>query len=204
MGRRKQVSDQELLDRAREVFSRDGTGVSSRQLAKEIGVSSAVLFQRFGSMDALVFAAMTPPEPDLPAILSHEGLSGKEQIEQLALGLLGYFRQLVRVLLPLAMHPGFNYETFRADNPDLPLERLQFALVEALEAKRQAGEIRCPDPGMVALNLIAQAHSLAVFEHMGVHQGTFDDAVVRAAAAVLWDGIAPFDGALPVDVGMGG
>ena len=61
MGRHKLIEDDDLLAKARAIFVREGTHVTSRALAKEIGVSTAVLFQRFGSKVELFFAAMTPP-----------------------------------------------------------------------------------------------------------------------------------------------
>lgn len=90
-----------------------------------------------------MFAAMTPPEPDLHAILSHDGLSGKEQIEQLALGLLGTSASSFAFSCPWRCIP----DSTTRPSGQLPLERLQLALVEALEAKRRAGRfaVRTPE-----------------------------------------------------------
>ena len=45
-----------LLARVREIVVREGISVSSREIAKEIGISGSVLFQRFGSAVAYSLA----------------------------------------------------------------------------------------------------------------------------------------------------
>jgi hypothetical protein len=113
------------------------------------------------------------------------------QLEQVALGLLEYFRKLVPVLLPLATHPSFDYEDFRKRHPNSPLETLQVELMRDWEEKRKKREIDCPDVGPVVLNVMAVAYSLAMFERIGVHHGEFSQDIVRKLARLVWRGIAP-------------
>ncbi|MFO0580583.1 MAG: TetR/AcrR family transcriptional regulator [Polyangia bacterium] len=195
MGRRKLIEDDELLARVRAVLIKEGITVSSRQIAEAVGVSSAVLFQRYGSKENLLFAAMTPPAPDMKALLRRSGARehGLAQLQQIAVGLLDYFRQFVAVLAPLANHPSFSYESFRQRQPGSPLEQIIAELTETFEAQRQLGEIDCPDVGVLVLNLIAVAHSLAMFERMGAHHGEFSKPLVADLARLLWSGIAPAD-----------
>jgi len=94
------------------------------------------------------------------------------------------------VLTSLATHPSFHYPTFAERHPNAALEQLIGGLMAAMERRRHNGEIDCPDVGSVVLNLVAVAYSLAMFERMGVHDGAFDQAVVRDLAHVLWRGIA--------------
>jgi AcrR family transcriptional regulator len=193
MGRRKLIEDDELLARVRQVVIREGISVSSRRIAQAVGVSSAVLFQRYGSKENLLFAAMTPPVPDLNALIHRRGGAkhGLPHLQRIAAGLLDYFREFVAVLGPLANHPSFHYESFRKQLPDSPLERLIAELTTTFEAHRKAGEIDCPNVGVLVLQLIAVAHSLAMFERMGAHNGSFSPHVVRDLARLLWTGIAP-------------
>lgn len=194
MGRRKLMEDEALLSRVREIVVRDGIAVSSRKIAKEIGISDSVLFQRFGSKVELLFAAMTPPAPDMSNLLGKDVRRGDTlaQLERLAWGLLEYFRAFVPVILPLAVDPAFNYEAFRKRNPDSTLDRLMVQLMTALEAKRKSGEIDCPDAGEVVLSLVAVTHSLAMFERIGIHgRATFNPSTVRDLVRLLWRGIAP-------------
>jgi AcrR family transcriptional regulator len=195
VGRRKLIEDDQLLGRVREIFVREGINVSSRTIAKEIGISSSVLFQRFGSKVELLFAAMTPPAPDISTLLEQEAPGGRalDHLERISWGLLEYFRKLVPVLLPLATDPSFNFEAFRRRYPNSTLEKLMVELMTVLEGKRRKSEIDCPDAGAVGANLVAVAFSLAMFERIGVHDGPFSQDTVRDIARLLWRGIAPAD-----------
>lgn len=193
MGRHKRIEDVELLAKAREIFLRDGVNVSTRKIAAEIGISNSVLFQRFGTKIELFFAATTPPAPDVTALLasSVEEVFSPAHLEQIALALLDYFRTLVPVMLLLSSHPSFEYEAFRQRHADSPMEKLVSDLMAAMEEQRRRGAIDCADVGPVVLNLVAVAHSLAMFEQIGVHHGHFDEPLVRELARTLWRGIAP-------------
>lgn len=192
MGRHKIIEDDELLARARDIFVKEGINVSSRKIAEQIGISSSVLFQRFGSKEELFFAAMTPPAPDMSAVLEKAVRRGHivDQLEQISVGLVDYYRKVVPVLVPLATHPSFRFDAFRKRHPNSPLEKLTVELISTLEEKRQKGEIECPDVGMLAFHLLAAAHTIAMFEWIGVHE-SFDVAMVRKLVQVLWRGVAP-------------
>jgi AcrR family transcriptional regulator len=194
VGRRKLIEDEDLLAKVRDIVVREGVKVSSRDLAKEIGISSSVLFQRFGSKAELLFAAMTPPAPDISALFGDDS-SGQvlPHLEHIAWGLLLYFRKLIPVVLPLATDPSFNFEAFRKRYPNSALEKLTVELMSAMDEKRRKGDIDCPDVGAACTNLLAVAFSLAMFERMGVHEGAFSQSAVGDLTRVLWRGIAPAD-----------
>lgn len=191
MGRRKLIEDEALLAKVREIVVREGMSVSSHKIAREIGISSAVLFQRFGSKENLLFAAMVPPAPDVEALLGDSGQHPSVQLEQLVQGLLAYFREIVPVMLPLAGQPSFDFEAFRGAHPGSPLEVLIDELMASWEDKHRAGEIDCPDVGALIIHVVAVAHSLAMFERLGVHSGTFQRDIAQRLARLLWRGLAP-------------
>lgn len=62
MGRPKEVTDQQILIAARRCFLEGGAGVSALDIASELGVSHTTIFNRFGSKEALMMAALGPPE----------------------------------------------------------------------------------------------------------------------------------------------
>ena len=59
MGRRKKLSEEELLDRAMHVFRRDGfAGASADVLVRETGASRYNLYSSYGSKEGLFAAAL--------------------------------------------------------------------------------------------------------------------------------------------------
>jgi AcrR family transcriptional regulator len=192
MGRHRQITDEELLEVARSVFVDKGLAVSTREIARRAGISEAVIYQRYGTKADLFFRAMVPPPLDLEKLLAEptEG-SPLETLERVALGMLVYFRELFPILLPMMSHPEFEFEDFARRHPDAPLHRLRTGLVEMLQRMQDRGELG-PQPVLpVALMLFASLHSLAIFERLGAHGGSFDEATVRAMVRSFWRGLAP-------------
>jgi AcrR family transcriptional regulator len=193
MGRRKRVGDDALLAVAREVFVEKGIAASTRDIARRAGISEAVIYQRHPTKAHLFFAAMVPPALNVEALLSapaHDR-SVVEQLEGIALGMMTYFREVVPILLRLVTHPAFDVEQFAQQHPDSPFGRLHLGLMQYLESQRACGRIVAEHVGPAALTLFAALHSLAVLERLGVHGGTFEDAVIRAMVRSLWTGLAP-------------
>ena len=195
MGRPKLIQDDELLAVAREVFIEKGIAASTREIARRAGISEAVIYQRYPTKADLFFAAMVPPALNVEDLLAARAdcLGVLEHLEEIALGMLEYFRELVPILLPLTTHPSFDFEKFVQRHPDSPLSGLRSGLMEYLEAQRKLGTIVAENVGPAALTLFAAVHSLAIFERLGVHGGGFDEAIVRAMVRSLWTGLAPTD-----------
>src|ERR1017187_8018515 len=107
MGRKKTISDADLLAVARTVFVSEGFGASTKKIARRANVSEGVIYQRFANKDELFFAAMIPPPADLTRMFRHSRLKGRKLIEKLTLSMLEFSRQALPVMLPLMMHPGF-------------------------------------------------------------------------------------------------
>jgi len=83
MPRPREVSDADIIRVAREVFRTKGTRVPVATIAKALGVSSATLFQRMGSKEKLIQAALWPPDPSVLIALKHGVLNDAPVIEQL-------------------------------------------------------------------------------------------------------------------------
>jgi len=193
VGRPKLIQDAELLAVAREVFIEKGLTASTREIANRAGISEAVIYQRHPTKEDLFFAAMVPPALDVEELLATpaDDLGVPEHLEQIALGMVAYFRKLFPILLPLMTHPSFQFEKFAQRHPDAPVGRLRRGLTEYLEAQRKLGRIGVDDVGPAAIVLFAAAHSVALFERLGVHGGDFDDSMIRAMVRALWTGLAP-------------
>lgn len=61
VGRPHQLSNAEILVAARRVLLEHGCGVLAQVVARELGVSHTTLFNRFGSKEGLLIAALSPP-----------------------------------------------------------------------------------------------------------------------------------------------
>ena len=192
MARRKRLEDDELLAVARERFVAEGFAASTRGIAQVAGVAEAVLFQRFKTKAELFFAAMLPPPPNLHEILVSrpDWEEPSRRMEDIAIGVLAYFREIAPVLLPLVSHPEFNYESFVARYPEYPLNQLVEGLQAWLKRLEARGDVVEGASPAVALALVGTMASLAIFERIGVHGGETPEDMVRQVAAVIWRGAA--------------
>lgn len=192
MGRKRLVSDEQLLEAARAAFVERGLAASTKEIARRAGVSEAVLFQRYETKAELFFAAMVPPNFDIracaPSPSSDE--SGRRIIRDLFFGLLDYFRVAAPVVTQLLANHAFEFEKFAEQHPENTLVTLRWSLVGFLEELRRAQKVDA-DPRWAALALFTMAHSLAVFERLGAHGGRFSEAMIEATIETLWDGFKP-------------
>lgn len=191
MGRKKSLSDAQLLETARQVFVEHGFGASTKEIARRAGVSEGVIYQRFLTKDELFFAAMIPPPVDVKKLLRPGRSKGLKLIEKVTLSMVEYSRATLPVLLPLMMHPGFRFEEFAERHPDSPMFVLRRQLVQFFMEEQRTGRIGGVDPGAAALLVWSTANSIAFFERLGAHGGQFDPEMIRKTVRCLWDGIGP-------------
>jgi AcrR family transcriptional regulator len=191
MGRKKSLSDAQLLETARQVFVEHGFGASTKEIARRAGVSEGVIYQRFLTKDELFFAAMIPPPVDVKKLLRPGRSKGLKLIQKVTLSMVEYSRATLPVLLPLMMHPGFRFEEFAERHPDSPMFVLRRELVQFFMEEGRTGRIGGVDPGAAALLVWSTANSIAFFERLGAHGGQFDPEMIRRTVRCLWDGIGP-------------
>lgn len=193
MGRRRSISDDDLLAAARAEFAVRGADASTRAIAKRAGVSEAVLFQRFKTKAGLFFAALAPRRPDVARIFAAAGReSGPERVlAAAAAGILDYFRTLFEVTLPLMSHPDFQPAALAVGNGRTPDHILHEALARHLRSPGAAKRMSAADADAAALLIIAALHSLALYERIGLHRPTDAAAAIRNMISIFWRGLAP-------------
>jgi AcrR family transcriptional regulator len=194
MGRNKQVSDEAVLNTARDVFVEQGFGASTREVARRAGISEAVLYQRYKTKIDLFFAAMIPPPIDFAGEhADHRGQDIVAELGSLAIEIMRYFRAAMPVFLQLVTHPSFNLAELADRGTRMPLHRLGEAVSACLERRRAEGTITANADRVQAatLTLLSTLHSLALFERMGIHGGSFPDVAVKHIVSLIAAGLAP-------------
>jgi AcrR family transcriptional regulator len=193
MGRRKTISDEQLLAAARAAFEECGPAASTREIARRANISEGVIFQRFGTKTELFFAAMVPPAFDLGPEPSKKGTpaEARRRLESLVTRLIEYFRRTVPVLGPLMTQSEFRFEEFARRNPQSSLVVLREDLARRLSEEQRLGNLGPGPVGPMALLLISLGHSLAVFERLGAHDSHFSKAFIQGTVACLWGGLGP-------------
>lgn len=199
MARPRRITDESILDAAREVFLEQGCSAPTSEVARRTGCSEGTIFKRFPTKEALLLACMGPGEMPAPLKLAQGGLPAGEPrlaMEQLFTNFVTFFQELLpRVLMlwssriidhPFQIHEG-------RDNP-IP-KRLIQALSGFLEAERKEGRIRCVDTQVAARALIGSAQNYVLFEIMGMHDETTPGPAEygRRVVDLLWQGLAPED-----------
>ena len=193
MGRHKTISDDEILAIARDVFLTRGHAASTREIAKLAKVSEAVLYQRFGSKDALFFAAMAPSEPDLLDLLGPKEPAGdaREWLSMTVERLAGYFEEVLPRGLQVMMHPSFDMATLARTGPALAARGLERELTGRLRAFQERRAISAASPHATARLLVGLAHDHALHRVVLSRGSPHESRLLEDLIEVIWRGLAP-------------
>jgi AcrR family transcriptional regulator len=191
MPRNKTISDDEILAVARTLFLKEGVNASTRDIAKQVGISEAVIYQRFGTKENFFFAAMKLPEARLNAIFCIQIGEGNivENLERVSVQIIEYFREVMPVFLTLISHPSFNMQTFLQQH-SVPAMQLSEKLTDYLAGELKLGRVRKGNIAVAIDILLSYLHNIALYETIGAPK-TKVNCAVTDAIAVLWNGLAP-------------
>lgn len=194
MARPRTIPDEQILDAARACFLDHGPAASTAAIAKAARVSEGLLFKRFGSKEGLFHAAL-----GLPRCVAFEGLPERvgvgdlrETVQQISLGVIEFFRELMPRITMLRAHPNFDPLEMARDPNAPPLTALR-ALSAFFDAEMQLGRLRSCDPEVIARVLLGALHNYVFLETVGVHlrMPMAASSYVRALVDVLFSGVAP-------------
>lgn len=195
MGRIKTITDEDLLAVARRVFQERGHAVATREVAREAGISQAVLYQRFGTKAELFFTAMLPALPDLDEILGAEDDAEPDTqayLTTVAERVLGYFDAVTPVMMHLVTHPGFDSAAFARIHDRIPAARITGGLATRIRALQERGLVARADPFAAANAIVTSLHTLAMVRFMAGEQAApMIVRMVHGIVDVLWNGLAP-------------
>lgn len=190
MPRNKAISDEEILAAARSLFLQEGPKASTRTLAKLVGISEAVIFQRFNTKENLFFAAMIPPQMHFKAMFGVR--PGKNQVksnlEQICLQIAAYFREVMPIFLALVSHPAFNMQTF-LQHHTLPTAPVEQELVAYLKAEANLGRICSNNITAAASVLFSHLHNLVLSETIGMNNSADTSHAILEAIGLLYQGL---------------
>lgn len=194
MARPVSITDEQILDAAREVFLRDGIGASTVEIARLAGISEGSIFRRFPTKDALFRAAIKAP--DMPSwVRELHRLAGvgdmRSNLEEIVCEILRFARGRMPLVMLGWSHPAPARPDGAHGEP--PIARDGRRLAEFLRDEIGRGRLReCPVE-MVARLLLAPSVSLVM--DSVERKEPLDEAVIQRFAhelvATLWHGLAP-------------
>lgn len=193
MGRPRSVDDAQILEAARRCFLKHGASVSTAVIAREIGVSHTTVFNRFGTKEALMIAALGPGG-DVPWVVQLEaGPDGRALVAQLAeigTAIIAYFRDLMPRVELLASAGLTVTDVFASQDVPGPVVAHR-ALTAWFSRAIDAGLVETSDPEMLALLTIGTFRAKTFTERvckMGVGSSDSVEEYVARVCTVLIEG----------------
>ncbi|MBI5015051.1 MAG: TetR/AcrR family transcriptional regulator [Deltaproteobacteria bacterium] len=193
MGRPKSVTDDRLLQHARDVFLESGASGSTKEIARRARISEATLFQRYPTKAALFLAALVPPKVDVDEIVFAPTAEAhpQEALTEIGRRMLAYFRTLIPTVMHLMTHPSIRMSDLAAHFEEPPEQALVDALAAYLRQAQAKGLLQAKQPLAAAGLVVSAVHSLALFELMEIHGGQDMEHAVALFVEALWTGLSP-------------
>ncbi|WP_341525787.1 helix-turn-helix domain-containing protein [Nostoc sp. UHCC 0302] len=209
MPRKLKITNEQILEAAREAFLQQGFGASTLEIAQRAGISEASIFKRFSTKEELFFAAMGIPEIP-PWVNEMESLSGKGNLKENLIYLCHKILEFYSEVMPRIMmvrSRGKDISGFRDTEPP-PIRDFKI-LFTFLEREMNQERLRPCDAKAVAHILIGSLINYVLLKQMSLQvsmatakleQETFlnyDDSptamysFVQSLVEILWQGIAP-------------
>ncbi|GAB4196569.1 MAG: TetR/AcrR family transcriptional regulator [Sandaracinaceae bacterium] len=174
MARPTAISDETLLEAARDVFLEHGIRATTAEVARRAGVSEGTLFKRFRTKQGLFEAAMTRSfEEDakrfVGSLLERVGKGTlRGELEDVALRGIDFFRKIVPLHMMCWSNPGkdglpVSPSLEGREHPALGGRRLFEAY---FEAERRLGRLRNVDVGVLARVFMGAVYNFAAMEVM--------------------------------------
>jgi AcrR family transcriptional regulator len=192
MARPKTIDNETIIEAARKLFLEKGFRVSTAEIAKAAGVSEGSIFNRFSTKEALFHSAMGIPQLDFEKLFEARVGQGQveEQLTEIMLELVSFFRELMPRMMMLWAHPGMNpLELHR--KPDTPPLLMLKAFTHYFDEEMRLGRIRSADPEVTARMCLGSVYNFVFFELTGIHvrMPISAHSYVRGLVDILWKGI---------------
>lgn len=209
MARIPKITNQQILEAARQVFLQKGFSGSTLEIAQLAGISEASIFKRFATKEELFFAAMGIPEKPL-WIQELDSLSGKGEVKQnliqVCRQILEFYREVMPILMMLRSRGKVLPET-GLKSESKPMRDLKI-LTGFLEREIKLGRLHPCEPKTVAhillgslMNYVLLEQELSVMtissesvttsDFPSVNLLTDESYFIESLIEIIWRGIAP-------------
>ncbi|MBD2559890.1 MULTISPECIES: TetR/AcrR family transcriptional regulator [Nostoc] len=205
MARIPRITNQQILEAARQVFLQQGFGASTLEIAQQAGISEASIFKRFSTKEELFFAAMGIPEKPL-WVSELESLCGKGNLKENLINICLQIMEFHREVLPLIMmlrSRGNALPQLGGKEPG-PMRDVK-VLTAFLEHEINQGRLRLCDPQTVAHILLGSLMNYVFLEQISSQISTSTTELplnsgdratevslfVQSLVDIVWQGIAP-------------
>ena len=192
--RPKKISDQDILEVARQCLMEQGTTVSTQFIADKLGVSQATLFKRFGTKIKLLKAALSLPIQSSRMMQKIDApptdAPVKEQLLEMCSALLQFFDEMIPLWSTLQA-AGVTMPQVVSD--DSPPVRVRVGMTKWITQLQKRGKIRqTVEPESIALALIGALQQRPVRKHIikDVAMSQTDKEYVESIVDVLWRGLS--------------
>lgn len=166
-GRPPIITDERLLEIAREVFLEQGIRATTAEVAERAGISEATVFHRYKTKDSLFRAAMLTEIYAVPPILDTLAERvGKGELANHLRDIALAFIEFGRMRLPLMMMAWSNPSAVldRLGGRDGPAVQLRECLVAYLDAERRAGRLVSVEPEILTKIFLGSIHGFLMSE----------------------------------------
>ncbi|MEH2461339.1 TetR/AcrR family transcriptional regulator [Nostoc sp.] len=209
MARIPRITNQQILEAARQVFLQQGFGASTLEIAQQAGISEASIFKRFTTKEELFFAAMGIPEKPL-WVNELESLCGKGDLKENLINICVQIMEFYREVLPQIMMLRSRGNAMPELGGKEPRPMLDVKVLTAfLERELNQNRLRLCDPQTVAHILVGSVMNYVFLEQMssqismptaelaiGTYLNSGDPATevsvfILSLVDIVWQGIAP-------------
>lgn len=199
MGRPRAVTDEQIIATARRCFLDRGPGVPASEIARDLGVSHTTLFNRFGSKQGLLVAALEPPRE----VAWVEALEAGPDRRPIRVQLIEHARVIsafyfemeagLSLLRAAGVEHGTGGCTRGADGEESAAERGYHALVAWLDRAQTRESLAICDSRTLASTILGALHGWTLTATAcGQGEAADDgDRYVERFVDLLWHGIGP-------------
>lgn len=199
MARHPSITNEQILEAAREIFIAHGYSARTADIAARAGISEGSIFRRFKDKETLFFAALQirypPPWHDLldPRL---DDCDPKEHLRMLAIAIMDEFAQIIPRMVTAATKGPFPPPPEKhpmRDMPEPPPLRDAKVLTAFLDRMVTLGKIRDCNTEYVAhtiMGAISQFPLLAMFPGTNITTEQCRDFAL-GMAELLWFGLCP-------------